>query len=361
MSLRRCLARGLTIVLGLMVFIAPAAYAAPGDVITIADPALIYSKAIATDSDSGVYWINPASNEPRVAAIGADGQVAGEVTFEAAVTEVEAMAYSAGFLYVGDIGDPALARSSLSVYRLEALQYGLSMPYSVWTLNYPDGPHHAKAMLISPRGNIYIITFGAPGGIYLAEVAGMGASAVTMVRVGDAPNWVTDAVFLDESRAALRSYTGVSVIDMYSFSATAQGAAPAQWVGEGLSLSLTGTGLIASSVGQPELTEVAVPQTWDESVPPPSDTPPGQGANEPTEEPSEQPNDSTPEPSQEAPEPQRFTPPSWLTSRSFWALAIAALVAGIVGFLAYRLPGQAPELRRRRRRPKADGETRQQE
>lgn len=335
-------------------WLVPSVHAAPGDTITMADASIATSRGIAADRASQVYWLAPAADQPQVTAIGADGQIAGQVGFDATPSEIEALSYANDHLYVGDIGDAAQSRSSIMVYRIEFLQYGVSVSYSMWTLSYPDGPHQAKAMLVSPRGNIYIVTYGAPGGIYLAEVAGQFASSVELVRVADAPNWVTDAVFTDEGNAAMRSYTGVTMVNMHDFTFTAQGRAPAQAAGEGLSLALSGGGLMTSSVGSGELTEMAIPTTWDDSVPPANSQPPGEGAQESSVEPEESAEQPGAEPSDGAEPPKEDAPsfhlPSWMTSRTFWAVVIAGVGALSIGWLAYLLPGMAPELKRHSRR-----------
>ena len=80
---------------------APAA-ASPGDVITLADPSLSASGALAADPARDVYWT--AAGSGAVQAINPDGSTAGEVSYAAAPTGVEALAMFDGALYVGDVG-----------------------------------------------------------------------------------------------------------------------------------------------------------------------------------------------------------------------------------------------------------------
>ncbi len=107
------------------------ALASPGDIITIQDATLTASGALATDEDRGLYWTaNPQGNGGgSVHALNPDGSLAGEVRYDAAPSQVEGLAYFNGQLYVGDVGDPQLSRGAVTVYRLESLEFGSSVPY----------------------------------------------------------------------------------------------------------------------------------------------------------------------------------------------------------------------------------------
>ena len=108
------------------------AIAAPGDTITFSDSRLADSGGLAADPDRSVYWlVNPTEGGTgSVAAIHPDGSPAGTVSFDASPSRVESLSYVNGRLYVGDIGDARGDRSAISVYRLEALDYGTSAPFT---------------------------------------------------------------------------------------------------------------------------------------------------------------------------------------------------------------------------------------
>lgn len=260
--------------------------AAPGDVITVEDPALTDSGGLAADPDTGVYWLaGPAeAGVAMVSAVFPDGIWAGEVFFEAAASRVESLVYFDGQLYVGDIGDPDRNRESITVYRLDNLEFGSTVPYTEWTLYYPDGPHDASTLMISPRGNIWIVTKDDPGGFYYAS-APAESGEYELVYEAEAPGWVTDGTFINESTAVLRTYTSLLSVDMLLYSPTAQEAAPEQGQGESISLTLDGEGLLLGSRTEPELVEVGFPTSWQELEPPPS-VPPGQGTQTTAPEPT---------------------------------------------------------------------------
>ncbi|MTD17081.1 hypothetical protein GIS00_24400 [Nakamurella sp. YIM 132087] len=71
-------------------------------------------------------------------------------------------------LYIGDIGDNAERRESITITQLHepdprALTDPLAaLPATSWDYTYPDGPHNAEAMVVAPDGDILIITKSAP-------------------------------------------------------------------------------------------------------------------------------------------------------------------------------------------------------
>jgi hypothetical protein len=104
------------------------------------------------------------------------------------------------YLYIGDIGDNAEARTEIVVYRVPEpvinpadVAATKSKPQSTQDLEsirlrYPDGKHDAEALLIHPvTGNLYIvikIEFG-PSIIYEATAPLGTGETTTMVRVGE--------------------------------------------------------------------------------------------------------------------------------------------------------------------------------
>ena len=300
------------------------ALASPGDIITIQDATLTASGALATDEDRGLYWTaNPQGNGGgSVHALNPDGSLAGEVRYDAAPSQVEGLAYFNGQLYVGDVGDPQLSRGAVTVYRLESLEFGSSAPYSQWTLSYPDGAHDSATMMVSPRGNIWIVTKGDPGGLYYVP-APAESGEYALEYVADAPAWVTDGTFIGPTTVVLRTYTSVLTYDMTLYSVLSQAAAPEQPQGESLTSTLDGAAVLLGSKGTDQWVEVAVPTVMEAlpavpSVPPASLQP---ASPEPPETPT-----ATVEP---APQSGPFA------SKTLTALAIAALVSVGAGVLVY--------------------------
>lgn len=330
---RRAMACVVAMALGLG--FAPRAHALPGEVIEITDPQLTNSNALAADFNNGLYWTaNPGPDGTGVVqALYQDGSTAGQVTFDAQLVDVQALSFFEGQLYIGDIGDPNKEREHIVVYRLESLYLDQPTYYTQWTLRYPDGPHDAATMMVSPRGNIWVITKDADAALYYAPAPGESGD-VLLEYVTTAPAWLTDGTFIGPTTAVLRSYTGVYTFNMTEYYITAQAAAPAQPQGESITESLDGDGLVLGSRDDPRLLGVSMPIEMAEIGDAPSVPPGPEATAPPAPSPSPSPAPS-PEPTSEPTQP----PGSGFTSgKTVTALVIAFLVSVAAGVLAYRRP-----------------------
>ena len=110
------------------------------------------------------------------------------------IVSVQALSWHGDRLWVGDIGDEDAERDHIVVYRLSDTETAQGT-YHAYDYRYEDGPHDAKAMLISGRGNVYIVTSGEDPGIYRIRGEASRSAMNTLVRVHDAPEGVTDGVF----------------------------------------------------------------------------------------------------------------------------------------------------------------------
>lgn len=300
------------------------AVAAPGDLIEVAAPALTTAGALAADPARGVYW-TANSTGAEVFAIRPDGSLAGTVSYDAAPTNVEGLAVFNGQVYIGDVGDPDRSRAQITVYRLEASNFGESAPFSQWTLSYPDGPHDAATMMVSPRGNIWIVTKESPAHLYYLQ-APQESGAYTLEYVAPAPDWVTDGTFVGPTEIALRTYTGLISIEMSGYTVIGQAPAPIQPQGESLTVTLDGRGLLLGSKGSQELVEAALPLGI-QPLPDAPSVPPGGPTTEPpaSAEPSAPPSATT--------APQRRDGPGG--SKSLVALLLAVTLSVGAGIFVY--------------------------
>jgi hypothetical protein len=72
-------------------------------------------------------------------------------------------------LYVGDIGDNNANREFITVYRLTETgdtpsgATASTAAVDVFHARYPDGPHDAETLLVTPDGGLYIVTKGSTG------------------------------------------------------------------------------------------------------------------------------------------------------------------------------------------------------
>jgi hypothetical protein len=94
-------------------------------------------------------------------------------------------------VWLADIGDNDAQRSEVQLYRVAeprltshrgAIAVG---PAQVWRLRYPDGPHDAESLAVTPRGTGYVVTKSVLGssGVYRVP-AEPPARVTTMRRVG---------------------------------------------------------------------------------------------------------------------------------------------------------------------------------
>jgi hypothetical protein len=148
------------------------------------------SGIVESRSRDGVLWAhNDSGDTARVFALGLNGNVLG--TFRLAGIDArdwEDIAAGPGpvagrrYLYVGDIGDNARSRDTISVLRVRepavnpgAAPVTRTIAADRLVLRYPDGPHDAEALLVDPRsGALLVVTkqldgrsavFRAPAGL----------------------------------------------------------------------------------------------------------------------------------------------------------------------------------------------------
>lgn len=255
--------------------VATPASAAP-DGFTVKTSAVSAPRGMASDASDGVYWVADSTSQ-EIYAVSPTGSAKGSVPLAFTPTDIEALQFFNGRLYIGDIGDPDASRDYITVYRLNALNFGHTGGYHAWDFAYPDGKHDAAAMMVSPRGNIYIVTRGDRAAVYRAPANPSTSGVNTLVRVASAPAWVTDATFVDSTRVALRTFTSLYILDPYSWSTMASAELPRQPDGQAITTALgTGGGLIA--LGGTSADDVPVPTTKASVSPAPSVAPQASGS-----------------------------------------------------------------------------------
>ncbi|SDS34214.1 SdiA-regulated/phytase-like domain-containing protein [Microlunatus soli] len=229
------------------------AQAKPKVAFKITDEAIAESSGLTRDPDRGLYWtVNDSGDTGRVFALNESGELQGTVSFRAQPTDVEAVGYHDGSLYVADIGDNESSREFVTVYALfDTEPNDSTVLYHAYDFAYPDGPHDAETLLIDGDGRISLVTKGKKGAIYQAPEDPSRSEVNTLTRVADAPGYVTDGQVLDDGRIALRSYVDVKIIDPEDdYRVVAKAATPFQPQGESLSQELDGDGLLVGSEGK---------------------------------------------------------------------------------------------------------------
>ena len=115
-------------------------------------------------------WAHNDSGDPVLVALNDQGFVTGRLQLTGArVEDWEAMAIgpcaAGSCLYIGDIGDNDAERSRVTIYRVPE-PAGTTRSVAardVFHATYPDGAHDAETLLVTPQGDIYIVTKGDTG------------------------------------------------------------------------------------------------------------------------------------------------------------------------------------------------------
>ena len=120
----------------------------------------------------GRVWAHNDSGQPELVMLNDRGAVGARVRLAGAtVDDWEALAAGpcpgGSCLYVGDIGDNNAKRRRITIYRIpEPDGAGASADVrDVFHATYPDGPQDAETLLVTPKGEIFVVTKGESGPI----------------------------------------------------------------------------------------------------------------------------------------------------------------------------------------------------
>jgi len=169
-----------------------------------------------------LYTHNDSGDRARFFAL--DARAALRATYEldgVTATDVEDVAVgpcpAGSCVFLGDVGDNGEVRAAVQIYRVSEpeLADGRLAP-EVLTLTYPDGPHNAETLLVSPEsGDLVIVTKTPTGrsGVYTVPGRAVPGRAV-LRKVGEVVvppvggGLITGGSFHPcEKRVVLRTYT----------------------------------------------------------------------------------------------------------------------------------------------------------
>jgi hypothetical protein len=151
------------------------------------------SGSAASRQTRGRSWSHNDSGTPELVAMDANGKVVGRLRVEGAVVEDwEAIATgpcpAGACIYIGDIGDNDASRRNITIYRFaEPAEAGGSVAVrDAFRATYPDGAHDAEALLVTPKGDVLIVTKGDTGAVALYRLPpdAKPGSLATLQRVG---------------------------------------------------------------------------------------------------------------------------------------------------------------------------------
>ncbi len=190
-------------------------------------------------------------------------------------------------VWLADIGDNLARRDSVALYRVDEPAVDrrapgaehLTVAPQVWRLRYPDGPHDAESLAVTPGGHAFVITkdllgrstvYAVPAepGATIARMTDVGAIRFRLTATPGGPNIAGRltatgaAVSADGTGLAVRTYTDVDVWSLRGRDLRTAIAAdplvvpvPGQRQGEGVAVD--GARLLVDSEGLGEPIEAA--------------------------------------------------------------------------------------------------------
>jgi hypothetical protein len=217
---------------------------------------------------AGILWShNDSGNRTELFALDATGAVRARVRVPITTRDWEDVSIgrcpAGDCLYIADIGDNSLARSSVRIYRVPepALTDAQTAAPEVFTASYADGPHNAEALFLAGDA-IFIVPRdrAAAGALYRAALPASTTTGMTFARTGRlglAP--VTDAEATPDEASVVVRTSKLAVIyktadlvrggsDIHGRHIPIEGMKEPQ--GEGVALDSQGT-LFLASEGKP--------------------------------------------------------------------------------------------------------------
>lgn len=250
-----------------LVGLAPTAATAEDVAFTFAGAAVTTPLGLATDHAHARYWaVQSSSGTLVVQAFDARGARVGSTRSRDRITNVQALAYTGGQLFIGDIGG---TRERVAILQMDRPLPGTEINRSITiALAYPDGAHDAAAILVNANQRLFVVTRGKNAGLYaapenpqaLAPWQTTAAPVNKLTRVAGAPEDVTDATVLVDGRFALRSTSqGVVVLDGATFATLGAQPVTVRQRGGGLTQSLDQGLLLAGAGADGSVVAVAIP------------------------------------------------------------------------------------------------------
>ncbi len=196
----------------------------PGQVVRV--PELIEGSGAAAGR-GGRIWAHNDSGQGGLIALDERGSVTARVALPGIrIDDWEALAAgpcpSGTCLFAGDIGDNDGERKQITIYRFPEPDASASVKTAdAFRLSYPDEPQDAETLLVTPKGDIYIVTKGdtAAIGLYRVPRDAKPGTSIKLERIGkprgsgpvSADDRITDgAVSPDGAWVVLRTTSALS-------------------------------------------------------------------------------------------------------------------------------------------------------
>ena len=295
------------------------------EVFRFQDPEIVEASGLVVQ-DGLFVTTNDSGDTGRVFAVDpSNGRTVGVISWPGDPEDVEALAPAGRHgVWVGDIGDNAKDRPSISVTRLPVAAEDVEVPGETYELTYPGPARDAETLMADPRsGQLLVASKGILGGTLYAAPKQLSADGPNRLReLGDILPIATDGAFFPDGRhLVIRNYGRAKIYSYPGLEEIGELDMPAQPQGEAIAVDDDGRVYVTSEgVNQPAF-EVAVPAALRAEMSPASSP---SAAPSPTKPPGSREGKELPEE-----EPRGREPWQWLLGTVLAVGAVAVLVRAI--------------------------------
>lgn len=293
---------------------------------TFGDPDIIESSGLVARGGL-VMTVNDSGDTGRVFAVDpTTGETVGVTTWSDDPVDVEAIAPAGpGHVWVGDIGDNAAARDSVTVARVPVGRgdRDVSAAAETFELSYPGGASDAETLMTDGAGRLLVVTKGIFGGVVLRAPERLAADRPNRLRqIGVAGGIATDGAFFADGRHfVVRDYANAVLYSYPDVREIARWRLPDQPQGEGLTIDEDDDVLISTEGARSDVIRLRLPGAVRRAVARPESSTPDSSTPAPATSDSASPTD---EPLREEPSPW-----PWLIGGAAGAAIVVFLVRSL--------------------------------
>lgn len=229
-----------------------------------ADPAIVESSGLVV-ADGLFVTVNDSGDSGRIFTVDGSGATVGVTSWAPAPLDVEALAPAGdGEVWVGDIGDNAGERPSVTVLRVPFGPGDRTVTPPAYTLVYPDGGHDAETLLAAPDGRLYVVTKDLLRGVVYAAPRQLSVTEPNRLRrVATALAFATDGSFFPDGRhVVLRGYGDAATYAWPGFREVATFRLPPQPQGEAVAVDQDGWTHVSSEGEHTAVLRVVSVSVW---------------------------------------------------------------------------------------------------
>jgi hypothetical protein len=230
------LASALSLVVGTVA--APAAPAATVE-FSFQDPEIVESSGLVATGEVFL-TANDSGDGGRVFVVDDAGDTVGVTSWSDEPVDVESLALAGpGEVWVGDTGDNARGRGSITVLRVPYGAVDQQVTPAAYELVYPDRAHDAETLMANPvTGQLFVVSKDVFGGTIYAAPRRLTTDHPNRLRaVGGGFSFATDGAFFPDGRHyVVRGYASAAVYTYPGHESLGSFALPEQQQGEGIAV-----------------------------------------------------------------------------------------------------------------------------